>query len=160
MNKENSILVNNDTKEKSIENDSEELFDKLNIEGNDYRRISNTIKKEDNDLKITGDDMLLNAIANSFPQEQKLNENLKKKFSRVLLFLLSILIFSIVGIVLFMGTGKLKYNEWTIRLFITGVFIEIVGIIQIIVTSLFPKEDRKNYFDFLDKCTHHKHEKE
>ncbi len=59
-----------------------------------------------------------------------------------------------------MGTGKLKYNEWTIRLFITGVFIEIVGIIQIIVTSLFPKEDRKNYFDFLDKCTHHKHEKE
>ncbi|NEZ85920.1 hypothetical protein EXN65_14670 [Clostridium botulinum] len=160
MNKENSILANNDTKEKSIENDSEELFDKLNIEGNDYRRISNTIKKEDNDLKITGDDMLLNAIANSFPQEQKLNENLKKKFSRVLLFLLSILIFSIVGIVLFMGTGKLKYNEWTIRLFITGVFIEIVGIIQIIVTSLFPKEDRKNYFDFLDKCTHHKHEKE
>ncbi|BAE47821.1 hypothetical protein G8S49_05900 [Clostridium botulinum C] len=136
---------------KEIE-ENDNLFDQLNI-NNSNRRSLNVIGQADR-VKSNGVDMLLNFIASSFPNEQKTNSRLKITLSIILSVILIELVASTILIVWNIGKGTFKYDEWTIRLFITGIFAEIVGIVRIIVNSLFPKEDRKLYLEFIDKCVH------
>lgn len=107
------------------------------------------INNEEEDFTSRSIDLLLTYISDSFPKEELLNSTLKKWFSGVILGLLIILTLSTVVIIILCGAGTLKIEEWTLKLFITGVFIEIVAIIRIIVNSLFPKDDRKVYLDFI-----------
>lgn len=143
-------MTNKTVDVKQIETNN--LFDQLNI--NQNNRISLNKIEEENNVKSNSIDMLLSFIANSFPNEQKTNKCLKIILSIVLSIILLSLVASTILIVWKMGKGLFKYDEWTIRLFITGIFAEIVGIIKIIINSLFPKEDRKLYLEFIDKCIH------
>lgn len=47
------------------------------------------------------------------------------------------------------GNGSWKMEEWTFRLIVTGVFVEIVAIFKIIVTNLFPVNGSKDFLEFI-----------
>ncbi|MBK1809129.1 hypothetical protein JHL18_00505 [Clostridium sp. YIM B02505] len=94
-------------------------------------------------------DILLYSIAGSFPKEEDLNSTLKKRFSTVILIILGVLTGVISIIIILQGFKIIQLEEWTLRLFVTGTFVEIVALINIMVTSLFPKDDRKVYLDFI-----------
>ncbi|MCD3340465.1 hypothetical protein, partial [Clostridium botulinum] len=103
---------------KEIE-ENDNLFDQLNI-NNSNRRSLNVIGQADR-VKSNGVDMLLNFIASSFPNEQKTNSRLKITLSIILSVILIALVASTILIVWNIGKGTFKYDEWTIRLFITGI---------------------------------------
>lgn len=47
------------------------------------------------------------------------------------------------------GSGSWHMEEWTFRLIITGVVVEIVAIFKIIVTNLFPVNGSKDFLEFI-----------
>ena len=47
------------------------------------------------------------------------------------------------------GNGSWKMEEWTFRLIVTVVFVEIVAIFKIIVTNLFPVNGSKDFLEFI-----------
>ena len=94
-------------------------------------------------------EILLYSIYKSFENEESLNSSLKKKFSNFILGILLALTSVISIVVIFQGFSLIHLEEWTLRIFVSGIFIEIVALINIMVTSLFPKDDRKIYLDFI-----------
>ena len=48
------------------------------------------------------------------------------------------------------GKGEMDFDEWTIRLFITGIFAEIVALVKIVINNLFPKSGNKDFMDFIN----------
>lgn len=56
-----------------------------------------------------------------------------------------------INIIIFkIGLKSMEFDEWTIRLFITGVFAEIVALVKIIVNNLFPESGSKDFMEFLN----------
>ncbi len=48
------------------------------------------------------------------------------------------------------GKGEMDFDEWTIRLFITGIFAEIVALVKIVINNIFPKSGNKDFMDFIN----------
>ena len=73
---------------------------------------------------------------------------------------LGLMIYQIIKInklVVGIGSGTYKIDEWTLRLLIVGVFTEVVAVVKIIVENLFPKNGSKDFLEFLNKFhNHHK----
>lgn len=114
-------------------------------EGSTYNDL--TLNKNESNAT----DLLLSAINRSFVQEENLNISLKIWFSKIIVLLLVVLTIVICGIVIFQGLGKLKLEEWTLRIFATGVFVEVIAVVRIIANSIFPKDDRKTYLEFINR---------
>lgn len=48
------------------------------------------------------------------------------------------------------GAKFMSFDEWTIRIFVTGVFAEIVALVKIVVNNIFPKNGNKDFMDFIN----------
>lgn len=131
--------------EQGFENQEELELDEEEI---NKEEIVNTLE----DSSHTMGDMILTQVYNTFPIEQRFNRILKIIFSSIILLILVGLTCSIVYIVFKIGQEKYKFDEWTIRLFITGVFVEVIAVVKIIVSSLFPKDERQLYLKFINDC--------
>ncbi|MBY6898090.1 hypothetical protein [Clostridium botulinum] len=105
-----------------------------------------------NEKTASGTDVILNTLSEYLPKEQKLNKRLKMIFSIILLIILIMLTVFLIGIIVYLGLGKLKFDEITLRLVITGIFAEVIGIIKIMVSSIFPEDDKKLLYDFIKNC--------
>ncbi|NRY59830.1 hypothetical protein [Clostridium beijerinckii] len=126
-------------------------FSDKETNANDQSDIKLDDEDEESRAKIN---TLLDCIANTFPVEEQLNGTLKKWFSIFILIILLILSIVISAVVILEGFKLYGFDleEWTLRLFVSGVFLEIIVLIKIMINSLFPKDDRKLYLDFIKEC--------
>lgn len=80
----------------------------------------------------------------------------KKSDQFMKLIICSLLVCILVGEIIFIdilvyliGKGVLKFDEWTIRLFIAGVFTEIAALVKMMMGNLFPVDEKKDFMNFI-----------
>ena len=129
-------------------NDPEELGldDLINF---DYETpITRTIsEKEKQEYKETDDRIQVLTI---WKDEKKTEQRMKQGLSLGISIILVIQVIFINVIVWKIGKGEMDFDEWTIRLFITGIFAEIVALVKIVINNLFPKSGNKDFMDFIN----------
>ena len=142
-----SFMEDKTVGEKEIETGSLRDFidDNANI---DDKVIVETITKERRERSI--EDSYFLSVLKMWQREKKTERLLKLVFSSVIGVILIVQISILNFLVIQIGQGNLKFDEWTIRLFVTGVFAEIVALVKIIITNLFPQNGGKDFMDFLN----------
>ena len=117
---------------------------------------NDNIERVESDVDISQSayqtEVFLEYIKTDFKRETKNNRILK--WVTVIVMML-ILIISIIFLGAFMwnlGIEKLKINDATLNIFITGVFVEVVMLVKIILESIFPKNERELYLKFIENA--------
>ena len=121
----------------------------------DYNNLDTDEVSIESDLddNNTAMDTLFQSISNTFSEEEKTSISLKKVITYSALLLLALLIIVTSTVVILQGLGIMHLEQWTLNLFIVSVLVEVIGVVKIIVGSLFPKDDRKTYLDFIKEFT-------
>ena len=121
----------------------------------DYNNLDTDEVSIESDLddNNTTMDTLFQSISNTFSEEEKTSISLKKVITYSALLLLALLIIVTSTVVILQGLGVMHLEQWTLNLFIVSVLVEVIGVVKIIVGSLFPKDDRKTYLDFIKEFT-------
>lgn len=87
--------------------------------------------------KIKNNFELQNKVVNSFCDNISSDIKIKKRYSLCLIIVLAIQFFILDYIFLEVGLKKLEFTDFTLNLFISVGFLELVGLITIIVKYLF-----------------------
>lgn len=96
-------------------------------------------------LKLDGE------AIHSFTENVKSDIALKNKYASKFLWIFIIQMAVFYGVFIAVGLGILKFDELTLRLFVSGGFIESIAIIKIIVQYLFQDNFSKSLSDILEK---------
>ena len=96
-------------------------------------------------LKLDGE------AIHSFTDNVKSDIALKNKYASKFLIIFAVQMIVFYGVFIAVGLNKLKFNEFTLRMFITGGFVESIAIIKIIVQYLFQDNFSKSLSDILEK---------
>jgi uncharacterized membrane protein YcjF (UPF0283 family) len=147
--------LRNEIKNKDVSTEDEltitglEFDDKETIQATTTKTLDDELEKN-----ITEASTFIDSLTKSFASEEISNSGLKKTFSKFILGILALLSIVISAVIILQGFKLYNFNleEWTLRLFVTSVFIEIIALIKIMINSLFPKDDRKVYLDFVKEC--------
>lgn len=138
-----------------VSNDAENLLDEI-FSADEAENGNDNIERVESDVDISQSayqtEVFLEYIKTDFKRETKNNRILK--WVTVIVMML-ILIISIIFLGAFMwnlGIEKLKINDATLNIFITGVFVEVVMLVKIILESIFPKNERELYLKFIENA--------
>lgn len=138
-----------DVKEDKLsESDKESLIRELIEKDSPVSSLNSTIDIR-HDTRYKDNDLFYEIV--SIWTKERRSEQVMKKI--ICLFLACILFIEVIfiNIVIFnFGQGLLKFDEWTLRLFLVSVFAEITAIIKIIVSNLFPVNGSKEFMDFIN----------
>ena len=88
-------------------------------------------------------------ILDVWQEEKKSDQTIKILICLVVLGIIISQVCFINKLVSNIANGSWNIEEWTFRLIITGVFVEIVAIFGIIVTNLFPVNGSKDFLEFI-----------
>lgn len=130
-------------------NDAEGLLDEI-FNTQDSENIDRIEPDVDKDQTAGQTEVLLEYIKADFQRETENNRTFKWI---TVIVMMAILIISIIFLGFFMwklGTEKLKINDVTLNIFITGVFVEVAMLVKIILESIFPKNERELYLKFIE----------
>lgn len=84
----------------------------------------------------TGDYVIINLVE-SWKEQQTADRNLKTKYGKWIMAILIIEFIFMSAILVFIGLGKLSFEEWVINAFIVTTFGQIMGVVYLIVKNLF-----------------------
>lgn len=145
----------NESQRSEVSNDAENLLDEI-FSADEAENGNDNIERVESDVDISQSayqtEVFLEYIKTDFKRETKNNRILK--WVTVIVMML-ILIISIIFLGAFMwnlGIEKLKINDATLNIFITGVFVEVVMLVKIILESIFPKNERELYLKFIENA--------
>lgn len=93
--------------------------------------------------KQVNENIKVNAVLSIWEKQQEAERNLRSRYAKLFILILAIQLLVINVIFVFIGAGALKYEQWTINIFILSVFGEIVGIVLIIVKNLFTSTNKE-----------------
>lgn len=130
-------------------NDAEDILDEI-FNDDDSDNINRIESDVDTDQTAGQTEMLLEYIKVDFERETSNNRVLKWI---TVISMMIILITSVIFLGVFMwnlGIERLKINDTTLNIFITGVFVEVVMLVKIILESIFPKNERELYLKFIE----------
>lgn len=88
-------------------------------------------------------------ILDVWQEEKKSDQTIKILICLVVLGIIISQVWFINKLVSNIANGSWNMEEWTFRLIISGVFVEIVAIFKIIVTNLFPVNGSKDFLEFI-----------
>lgn len=110
--------------------------------------ITQTVSEEERQNIKSNNEYL--EVLSIWKKEKRTDQIMKIALSGFLgLMLLGQIIY--INVIIFkIGLKKMDFNEWTIRLYITGVFVEIVALVKIVVQNLFPANGSKDFLEFLN----------
>lgn len=104
-------------------------------------------KHEDTSQFIT----TIKMITSVWKEEREAQSKLKKNISMILIFTLVTQLVIINFIIFFIGFNYINIEQWTLRLYITGVFVEVVAVIKIILKSLFPESNNGDMIHLIEE---------
>lgn len=147
-------MSNAKTNSESIKQIMEKNNDSITIEDlieGDIKEgtITHTVSDEQKqNLKKSSDYLEVLAI---WKKEKRTEQIMKIILSAVLGVILITQIICVNIIIFKIGDQSLKFEEWTIRVFIMGVFAEIVALVKIIVNNLYPQNGSKDFMEFINQ---------
>ncbi len=84
----------------------------------------------------TGDYVIINLVE-TWKEQQTADRVLKEKYGKWIMWILALEFIFMSGILIFIGLGKLSFDEWVINAFIVTTFGQIMGVVYLIVNNLF-----------------------
>ena len=84
----------------------------------------------------TGDYVIINLVE-TWKDQQTADRVLKEKYGKWIMWILALEFIFMSGILIFIGSGKLSFDEWVINAFIVTTFGQIMGVVYLIVNNLF-----------------------
>ncbi|MGL4914283.1 MAG: hypothetical protein ACRC3Y_17820 [Romboutsia sp.] len=108
----------------------EETLDSLE-DDTDFVEVS----EYDDDFS-TGDYVIINLVE-TWKEQQTADRVLKEKYGKWIMWILALEFIFMSGILIFIGLGKLHFDEWVINAFIITTFGQIMGVVYLIVNNLF-----------------------
>lgn len=138
------INANNSTEEcLEIEEENFKLDDLMKpIGNNNGGMIESTIPKNNSNSDFI-------EILNIWKNERESELELKKVVCWALIFMIFLEAIFIGVMVGLQGGGIWFFQEWTFRLIIMSVFVEIVGVFLLVVRSLFPEDSSKAMLELI-----------
>lgn len=109
--------------------------------------VNSTLSEVDN-RESKNEDYFIE-ILKVWKDEKKSEQGTRNVICVVMLGLMIAQVWFVNSLIADIARGTSSLEEWTLRLIIVGVFAEIVGIINIIVSNLFPKNGSKDFLEFL-----------
>lgn len=93
------------------------------------------VSEYDDDFS-TGDYVIINLVE-TWKEQQTADRVLKEKYGKWIMWILALEFIFMSGILIFIGLGKLHFDEWVINAFIVTTFGQIMGVVYLIVNNLF-----------------------
>lgn len=131
----------NEELEENIDFIEEETLDSLDVdfvEGETLNALEDDIievSEYDDDFS-TGDYVIINLVE-TWKVQQEADRSLKTKYGKWIMLILALEFIFMSGILVFIGLGKLHFEEWVINAFIVTTFGQIMGVVYLIVNNLF-----------------------
>jgi hypothetical protein len=82
-------------------------------------------------------EIFIDKVLSNWIQNQESERSQRSSYGKSLLKILGFQLFIVNLIVILIGCNLLHYEKWLINIFISSVFIEVIGLVAIIVKSLF-----------------------
>ena len=89
-------------------------------------------------------------IVSAWRQQQTQDRAMRRTYARWLMTVLSVQLFVIHVCFILIGCGYLKFEPWTVNVFVAAVFAEISAMVLLIVKYLFPPTTDK-ILDLIDR---------
>ena len=93
------------------------------------------VSEYDDDFS-TGDYVIINLVE-TWKEQQTADRVLKEKYGKWIMWILALEFIFMSGILIFIGLGKLHFDEWVINAFIVTTFGQIMGVVYLSVNNLF-----------------------
>jgi hypothetical protein len=77
-------------------------------------------------------------IVSAWKQQQDQDRKMRKLYANWLMGAMSVQVIAINVIFVLIGTGTLKFEQWTANTFVTATFAEISALVLLVVKYLFP----------------------
>ncbi len=77
-------------------------------------------------------------IVSVWKQQQDQDRKMRKTYANWLMGAMSVQVFAINVVFVLIGTGVLKYEQWTANTFVMATFAEIGALVLLVVKYLFP----------------------
>lgn len=84
----------------------------------------------------TNDYVIINLVE-TWKEQQTADRQLKSDYGKWIMIILGLEFVFMCGILVFIGLGKLNFDEWVINAFIVTTFGQIMGVVYLIVKHLF-----------------------
>lgn len=97
----------------------------------------NTTKKDNHNELINFEFNLGRIILSWWDEKERDEHNSRKNTTIVLLFILAFQLVMVNIIIINIGRGKLEFSDETIKVFITGTFVEITALLGVIFAYFF-----------------------
>jgi len=110
----------------------------------DFKNYINMQKQLDESYKIK-------VIIDAWKEQQEADRKLRDKYALWLIIFLGFQLIFISVLMVFIGLAKLEYDQWLIKIFISSVFAEIVGMVYVIVRYLFTPTNNSEINKLIEK---------
>lgn len=87
--------------------------------------------------EIINKDSIVKSLITVWEDNQKVDRELKDKYAKIFLGILGVQILAVLVVIFLLGFNVINIAQWTLSLFMTGVFAQTVSIILLIVKYLF-----------------------
>ncbi|MBR3722083.1 MAG: hypothetical protein IKN12_04885 [Selenomonadaceae bacterium] len=104
----------------------------------------NTPNTDNHDIYI------VNKIVETWQEQHRVDIEMRKNYAKYLIWLAAGTTIVIVGVFVAIGLEKLKYDETTIRWFLTVAYIHLLGLVCVIVKYLFSRDSHVILRDIAD----------
>jgi hypothetical protein len=82
----------------------------------------------------------LDPLTNEQVENSKQDRNLKKRYANGFIWILSVQLIVMNLVFIAAGVGWLKFEQWTLDIYMTGTLAEVFGLVLVITKNLFPVE--------------------
>ncbi len=135
--------MNENTNETQLDLESLNILhlDSTEVTENNLQELINNSEVDDYVNKAINNfntfDIAINSILSTWHSKQEADNKQRGRYGTILLLILGFQLIFINCIVVAIGLGVLRYDEWLATIFIGSVFVEVIGLVTIIVKSLF-----------------------
>lgn len=121
-------------KEEELKEEVNNIFNTLNSHKiNPAKKVARTKSVDE----IKNNFELQNKVVSSFCENISSDIKIKKKYSVILIIVLAVQFVALDLIFVAVGAGWLKYSDFTLNIFIGAIFLELIGLVAVIVKYLF-----------------------
>ena len=129
--------------EEELEQENSNIEQEILLDNNteEYKKMADSVFNSIENQKIK--------LANNYLDERKTELGIKTASLTAFMVLIIYQLVEVNKIILGIGKEELVYSDVVISIFITGIFVELIAVVRIMFTNLFPADNNKNQTDLI-----------
>ncbi len=129
--------------EEELEQENSNIEQEILLDNNteEYKKMADSVFNSIENQKIK--------LANNYLDERKTELGIKTASLTAFMVLIIYQLVEVNKIILGIGKEELVYSDVVISIFITGIFVELIAVVRIMFTNLFPADNNKNQTELI-----------